>query len=94
MSQINRPTRPLVTQPTQPYYNDMDTKLNYSSVFQLSWGKMLDLMDNTNIPGTSHQTPQINFWRQQTPVVNRGRPQLQRTHQGCGTGDHYDQIGR
>lgn len=54
MSQFNRSTRPSVTQPTRPNYDNTGTKLDYDIASQYSWREMLDFMGNTNIPWTSH----------------------------------------
>lgn len=47
---------------------------------------MLDLIDNNDISGTSHQTPHVNPGMHQTLQENRQRPQRQRNVSGCGTG--------
>lgn len=56
------------------YYN-MSIEFDYGST--VNWEDMIDnLLDNTNIPRTSHQTPptQENTRRPQTPQENYERP--------------------
>lgn len=92
MSQFNQPDRPLVTQQMRSNYDNMGTELDYSSVCNSQ--EMLDFIDDTHVPGTSlqtpqmdpgrYQTPQMNHEREQSPQGNHVQPQRRRAPPNCG----------
>lgn len=50
------------------------------------------MLDNNNIPVTSHQTPQVNTRRPQTAQGNRRRPKRQENVSGNGIDNRYNQV--
>lgn len=71
----------------------MDTELNYANANY--WRDMTkDLLDNNNIPRTSHKPPlaQVNTRRPQTPQRNRERSRRQANVPGCVTSGSYERA--